>query len=105
MTDVRQLEDAKSQALRKKWAYVARLCREAAEAASVDEDPAKVRRLLIRAAKHITEAEQMARAKHVVQGSVIDVAEVDAEQAAIAEGTVAPLTSERRAAKSKRDPN
>ena len=43
MTAVSELEDARHQALRKKWAYVARLCREAAEAASLYEDPAKVR--------------------------------------------------------------
>jgi len=52
-------------------AAVARLCREAAEAASLYEDPVKVRRLLIRAAKHTTQAEQMARTVDVVQAEVV----------------------------------
>jgi hypothetical protein len=71
VTEVRELEDAKSRALRKKWLQVARLCREAAEAASLYEDPVKVRRLLIRAAKHTTQAEQMARTVDVVQAEVV----------------------------------
>lgn len=78
MTAVMHLEDDKTRAVRKKWAYVARLCREAAEAASVDEDPAKVRRLLIRAAKHTAKAEQMTRTVHVVRGCAEDDVVVNA---------------------------
>lgn len=73
MTAVSELEDARHQALRKKWAYVARLCREAAEAASLYEDPAKVRRLLVRVAKHTAEAERLARTTRAVQGYAEEV--------------------------------
>jgi hypothetical protein len=77
VTDVRQLEDAKRRALSKKWSYVARLCREAAEAASLYEDPERVRRLLLRAARHTTEAERLARTVGVVQAYAEDSAAVN----------------------------
>lgn len=60
MTTIRKLEDAKRQDLSRRWYYVARLCREAAEAAR-DEDPVKVRRLLVRIERHTAEAERLAR--------------------------------------------
>jgi N-glycosylase/DNA lyase len=77
VTGLRQLEDAKSRAVRKKWAYVARLCREAAEAASLYEDPARVRQLLLRAARNTAEAERLARSVHVVQAGVEDALVAD----------------------------
>lgn len=70
MVNARQLEDAKRRDLSRRWSYVTRLCREAAEAAR-DENPAKIRRLLVRIEAHTAEAERLARTNCIVQGDVI----------------------------------